>query len=254
MYLIQDSSDTKFAGLLTNGPLSEGIAEMFNSKSYFSGAGSPFGGSSTPAASPFGSGPAKPAGAPATAAATATPAASASARPVSSARPVPSVGAPATAANTSETARRLSVPTAGSGAAPVANNSNTSAADAARRNSLPAGNAMPPPPPPQPMSVPGSPPPSTPRRVTTFTTSVEKGELGIGLDLGKSKTGLGLVLRLKEFPADTINPASVCNPPIYAGDVIIAVNGISCSSLSETVKIIRAAAGALQLTFEREVA
>jgi C-terminal processing protease CtpA/Prc len=85
------------------------------------------------------------------------------------------------------------------------------------------------------------------------TTAVEKGELGIGLDLGKAKTGQGQVLRLKEFPPDVVNPASLCNPAIQVGDVIVAVNGVACESLAESVKIIRAAVGSVQLTFERVV-
>jgi C-terminal processing protease CtpA/Prc len=85
------------------------------------------------------------------------------------------------------------------------------------------------------------------------TTSVEKGELGIGLDLGKSRSGQGQVLRLKEFPPEAVNPASQCNPPIAVGDVIVAVNGQACDTLAESVKIIRGAVGVVQLTFEREI-
>lgn len=91
-------------------------------------------------------------------------------------------------------------------------------------------------------------------RKALVTTCVEKGELGIGLDLGKSKTGQGLVLRFKDFPPEVVNPASLCNPAIAVGDVIVAVNGVPCASLSETVKIIRSTEGVIQLTLEREVA
>lgn len=108
------------------------------------------------------------------------------------------------------------------------------------------------------MTMPAPAPPSAgspaplPRKVYV-TTTVAKGELGIGLDLGKSRTGQGQVLRLKEFPPETVNPASLCNPAILVGDVIVAVNGLQCASLAESVKVIRAAVGVVEITFEREV-
>lgn len=87
------------------------------------------------------------------------------------------------------------------------------------------------------------------RRVTT---SVDKGEHGIGLDLGKSAAGEAQVLRLKDFPTGIVNPASLCNPPMLPNDVIVAVNGQSCATFADAVRLIRAANnGKLQLTLER---
>jgi hypothetical protein len=86
-----------------------------------------------------------------------------------------------------------------------------------------------------------------------ITTTVEKGPLGIGLDLCKSASGMGQVLKMKEFPPDVANPALLSTLAIQVGDVIVAVNGMQCPSLSETVKVIRSAEGKIQLTLERYV-
>lgn len=109
--------------------------------------------------------------------------------------------------------------------------------------SLPSG--APPP-------VPSMPAPTATRKVYV-TTFVEKGELGIGLDLGKNKAGQGQVLRFKEFPPEVVNPASLCSPSILIGDVIIGVNRIQTVSLSDAVKVIRGAIGTIELTLEREI-
>lgn len=103
-----------------------------------------------------------------------------------------------------------------------------------------------------PPPVPTTAPPPAPRKVYV-TTFVEKGELGLGLDLGKNRTGHGQVLRFKEFPPGVVNPASLCNPPIIVGDVIIGVNRTRCDTLSDAVKVIRGATGTIELTFEREI-
>lgn len=87
------------------------------------------------------------------------------------------------------------------------------------------------------------------RRVTT---SVEKGDLGIGLDLGKSPAGEAQVLRLKELPPGVVNPASLSVPAILPMDVIVAVDGQPCATFAEAVKLIRATGlGKVQLTLER---
>ena len=94
--------------------------------------------------------------------------------------------------------------------------------------------------------------PPAPRKVYV-TTFVEKGEHGLGLDLGKAKTGHGQVLRFKELPPGVVNPASLCNPPILIGDIILGVNRTRCDTLSDAVKVIRGATGPIELTFEREI-
>eukprot|EP00981_Chlorochromonas_danica_P015372 scaffold11846_cov149-Ochromonas_danica.AAC.3 len=85
----------------------------------------------------------------------------------------------------------------------------------------------------------------------TLAISIAKTEHGIGLDIGKTKEGLAQVLRLKEMPEGVANPAAMCSPPILAGDVIIAVNGVSCQSFSDTVKLIRSSEGMVTLTVTR---
>ena len=71
------------------------------------------------------------------------------------------------------------------------------------------------------------------------TTSVVKGEYGIGLDLVKSSNGRPCIQKLKEMPAGVVNPASLCNPPIQPGDIIVGVNGKPSGLFSDTIKIIR---------------
>lgn len=244
MYLIQDAMDVKFAGLLTDGSVQQGINEMFTGKQYYNSQGPLSDGKIS--GSPFDT---KPATAPASAAPVAgsrPPPARASAGAMPSSVPPSAPAAPAPA--TTEERRRLSVPSA---PAPVMPGQGDSAS---RRLSTPASAAAAPPTGPVYMTAPPPPPPASPiTRKVYVTTAVEKGELGIGLDLGKAKTGQGQVLRLKEFPPDVVNPASLCNPAILVGDVIVAVNGVACESLAESVKIIRAAVGSVQLTFERVV-
>ena len=114
-----------------------------------------------------------------------------------------------------------------------------------KRHSLPintssAANLPPPPPPPPPSKV-------------KITTSVVKGENGIGLDLGKGKDGEATVLKLKDFGPGIVNPASLCNPPILPGDVIVAVNGVPCLLFADAVKLIRGSEGTIKLTLERRV-
>lgn len=107
---------------------------------------------------------------------------------------------------------------------------------------------------PPPVPTTAAPPVSSPApRKIYVTTFVEKGELGLGLDLGKAKTGHGQVLRFKELPPGVVNPASLCDPPIMIGDVILGVNRTRCDTLSDAVKVIRGASGRIELTFEREI-
>lgn len=256
MYLIQDATDVKFAGLITDGTVQASLNEMLTGKQHYSSQGplsnaklsaSPF---DPPTTMHSSAGPAPGAAAgsrppPARASAATMPGGGAGAPPVATTAP---------AQRPAEDARRNSLPPA----PPAASTAAPAAPPAApegpvRRLSAPAG------PPQAPVSMAGvvPPPPGGSPAVATrkvyVTTAVEKGELGIGLDLGKSKTGQAQVLRLKEFPPEAVNPATLCNPPIQVGDVIVAVNGVQCASLAEAVKVIRAAVGLVQLTLEREV-
>lgn len=85
----------------------------------------------------------------------------------------------------------------------------------------------------------------------TFTTTIHKGEHGIGLDLGKNKDGLAVVLKLKVMPAGIPNPASTCTVPLVAGDIITAVNGVQCGLFSEAVRLIRACESQVVVTILR---
>jgi len=230
IYLIQDASDTKFAGLLTDGSVQEGINEMFAGKLSYSTQGALS--NEKVAFSPFHPNPtAAAASAPAPAPA---PAVSRSTGGAGAGTPMPppmrsSVGA---------------MPYRGATSAPIPTPLPAAA-------SVPVPRVAPPPVPAAPAPALAQADQSTPK--TQVVTRVEKGELGIGLDLGKAKTGQAQVLRLKEFPPEVVNPASLCNPAIRVGDVIVGVNGEPCSSLAEAVKVIRAAVGVLQLTLERNL-
>lgn len=211
MYLIQDSMDSKFAGLML---LTDGSAAGPGLSQFFTSTGAPpvhssdsgFSKASTSSASSAWSQPtaapplhgAKPAETPVS-------------RPASVVRPVAVAPAPVTSATplTQQEARKPSVPS----------------------SSTASSNGP------------------TKRRVVT---SVDKGEQGIGLDLGKTKEGAASVLRLKDFPPDVVNPASLCSPAILPGDVIVAVNGQACATFADAVKLIRATgSGSVQLTLER---
>jgi hypothetical protein len=88
-------------------------------------------------------------------------------------------------------------------------------------------------------------------RTQIFNTTVKKGEYGIGLDLGKSKDGAGVVLKLKELPGGALNPALQCQPPIHARDVIIAVNGEDTPLFADAVRLIRSGGTDITLTIQR---
>lgn len=83
-----------------------------------------------------------------------------------------------------------------------------------------------------------------------LTTTIVKGPHGIGLDLAKNADGQAYILKLKDIPG-VVNPASQCNPPMKAGDLIIAVNGQKSKNFMETVNLIRACGTNVQLTFLR---
>ena len=42
------------------------------------------------------------------------------------------------------------------------------------------------------------------------------------------------------MPAGAINPASLCNPAILPGDLIIGVNGVDCPIFADAVKALKA--------------
>lgn len=253
VYLIQDSLDKKFAGLLTDGSVTAGINELLSGKQYYGSQG-PLAGGGSITSSPF---EARPTSAPAPRPPPVR--AGAATMPGQAAAITTNSRASAVAADVA--ARRQSVPHLPPGASNIA-----AAAPDTRRMSMPspaapvipshtaatttpvATSSMPPV-----ASLAQTSLPQSDTHKALVTTTVRKGELGIGLDLGKSKTGQGQVLRFKDLPAEVVNPASLCNPPILVGDVIVAVNSVPCASLSETVKIIRSAEGVIQLTLEREV-
>jgi hypothetical protein len=81
--------------------------------------------------------------------------------------------------------------------------------------------------------------PTSPPGPKTVTTSVTKGEHGIGLDLVKSSNGRACIQKLKEMPPGVANPASLCSPPILPGDIIVGVNGRASGLFADTIKIIR---------------
>jgi hypothetical protein len=83
------------------------------------------------------------------------------------------------------------------------------------------------------------------------TTTVMKGEHGLGLDLAKNKTNQPVINGFKDLPNNLPNPARNCVPPIQVGDVIIAVNGESCDSFTDAVRLIRATSGAVTLRVQR---
>jgi hypothetical protein len=98
--------------------------------------------------------------------------------------------------------------------------------------------------------LPPTPPSSS--KPASLKTSVIKGQYGIGLDLGKTVDGRAVVQKLKTMAAGVINPASLCNPAILSGDVIIAVNGNKFNSFPEIVKSLRSCPdGKIELTLER---
>jgi C-terminal processing protease CtpA/Prc len=92
---------------------------------------------------------------------------------------------------------------------------------------------------------------TTPKKKYYYRTVIQKGEYGIGLDLGKTEDGRVLVQRLKELPPGVINPASRANPPVKAGDFIVSVQGQTGLSFADTVKVIRSSTGGIDMGLER---
>ena len=88
--------------------------------------------------------------------------------------------------------------------------------------------------------------------VTYISTTVHKGEHGIGLDLNKTSNGRAQVKNFKALPNNAPNPAKVCKPEIKQYDVIVGVNGVPCSNFKETISLIRGAGGAINLRLERK--
>lgn len=101
-------------------------------------------------------------------------------------------------------------------------------------------------------------PEKVPQRSGSYTNSakyvaeVMKGEHGIGLDLVKSSSGKAYIQKLKEMPDGVPNPAATCIPPVRPGYTITAVNGVTCTSFADTIKIIRSATGVIKLQLEQE--
>ncbi len=91
-----------------------------------------------------------------------------------------------------------------------------------------------------PPAAPKATPPPVPASKGVITTTVVKGEQGIGLDLSKTPDGGVVIQKLKEMPPGITNPASLCNPAILPGDVIIGVNGVDCPVFADAVKALKA--------------
>jgi C-terminal processing protease CtpA/Prc len=85
-----------------------------------------------------------------------------------------------------------------------------------------------------------------------ITTSVVKGEHGIGLDLAKTSIGGVVITKFKEMPDGSVNPASLCQPALKIGDRIVGINGKNCTSFSEVVKMLRSSSGEIRIDIERD--
>lgn len=224
IYLIQDSIEKKFAGLLTDGSeTNAGISSFFTS----TGAPPTHASSSSSSSTIFkASSPSHP---PQAAAAAATaPAAKSSSNSTSSA---PTVAAAAAVSPPKPVAAPVPAP------APVA---------APRPDNMPT-------PPSSGAAAAATTSPASFQQKQIVTTTVEKGDLGIGLDLAKTADGGVCIVRFKEFPAGSPpNPATLCNPPILPGDVIVGVNTASCRQFADVVKNIRGLSnGKVSLVLER---
>lgn len=84
-----------------------------------------------------------------------------------------------------------------------------------------------------------------------ITTTVVKGEHGLGLDLTKSRDNMPVITAFKAMPNNVPNPALQCVPPIKVGNIIVGVNGEACGSFADAVKLIRATNGAVTLRLLR---
>jgi hypothetical protein len=93
---------------------------------------------------------------------------------------------------------------------------------------------------------------SSSESVSYISTTVYKGEHGIGLDLNKTADGRAQVKNFKTLPNDAPNPARECKPEIKQFDVIVGVNGVPCNTFKETIASIRGAGGAINLRLERK--
>jgi DnaJ family protein C protein 13 len=120
-----------------------------------------------------------------------------------------------------------------------------------------SSSAAPPSPKPSPVVTPAKktipqPVASTSDQLSYISTTVHKGEHGIGLDLNKTSNGRAQVKNFKTLPDNAPNPAKVCQPAIQVSDVIVGVNGTPCTTFKETIALIRGAGGAITLRLERK--
>ena len=92
-----------------------------------------------------------------------------------------------------------------------------------------------------------------PSDIIQFSTTIVRGEYGLGLDLEKvHATGGASVKRVKEMPPGVVNPALASYPPIKVGDIIVGVNGKRCTVFAEVVKEIRASGASVELMIDRQ--
>lgn len=232
-FLIEDSAGAKFVGLLTDGKVSNEISKFFTSTgppSVHSDSILPTSSSSTPRSS----------------AKNRATVGSSFSRPSESAYPNvrPSLSSSVAQPDISSTITKSSNPapsltTASLPSTALVPAANNVAATVTKRQSLT--------------------PPSTLEDAKKMTdkskkivkTVILKSEYGIGLDLVKTTDGGVAVQRLKEMPDGSPNPASVCNPPVLIGDVIVGVNDQRCTQFVDVVKGIRGCNVRVSLWLER---
>ena len=87
-----------------------------------------------------------------------------------------------------------------------------------------------------------------------FSTVIEKGAYGLGLDLAKAPDGGTTFLQYKAVSAAQGGPnlALKADPTLLKGDTIVGVNGERWDTFAETVKALRSSGGAeVHLELER---
>jgi len=84
-----------------------------------------------------------------------------------------------------------------------------------------------------------------------IVVKVVKGKYGVGLDLCKGADGRAMVQKLKAMPAGVANPCLVCEPCVHAGDVIVSVNGEKCDTFLDTVQKIKSSEGTIVFALSR---
>ena len=252
VFLLEDASDTKFVGLLTDGSMSNVFGNQMFSRQ------AEYGADTTANSQAAASNNSKPSTTNATSAPSAAP--TSNTAPVNNTRPVstafPRASAPVSVpprpiVTPPVTMPRPTNPVTPVTAAPRPNVASTPVP--APRPVVPVNSGVRPPAPPVVSSQVAPRPtiPSTPSGKQIVKVSIVKSEHGIGLDIAKTADGGTVVQKLKDMPPGVANPALACKPAILPGDVIIEVNGEKADSFATAVKLIRASEGTVTLTLER---